>query len=369
MQCDGDLVFAVYNEKKATFGGFKQELVGQFALKLKNIRATNIRLEREEVPENSFFEFYNIVKECEVKGRILGFFDLRPCDEKMQEEADKQHEEEKERKLNMRKDFDDKKATKGGLTQKNVEQVKSNSTDVKIKISAMCLRNLNSSAKKPRLSFKLTNEPSTGKDDKGHEIKPNEKLEDQESTCNPYILGSVSFDANVADNLLDWPYLKIKFYDEAFFGSGDGYSTLLLFPYATSFLQQKDVDSTLLTFNTQVEANKTKQRAGSSQKGSAKGSKLSSRSSRTISGSGKSKKDKAEASEFSAITEEDEENEEDNDQKIEEVQEKEEEDKKEDQAKEKTAEETKEDKEKKKKEVEEDKLVEEDKDDQDKVIL
>ena len=71
----------VYNERPSAIGESKKEKIGQFSLKLKNIRATKIRVEREGILPDNFFEFYNIVKESKIKGRVLAFFDLSPCEE------------------------------------------------------------------------------------------------------------------------------------------------------------------------------------------------------------------------------------------------------------------------------------------------
>lgn len=350
LQYDGDLVLIVYNERPSAIGESKKEKVGQFSLKLKNIRATKIRIEREGILPDSFFEFYNIVKESKIKGRILAFFDLSPC------EGDN-------------KEIIEYPETKDGLTMANVEKIDRESTEATIKITVMGLRNLKTAAKKPMLTFKLTNDQQN----EIHELKINsEKLEEQSATCNPYILNTISFNTKLSDKIIDWPYLNVTLSDEAFFGCGKGHTTLLLFPYASNFIPQSYIESTLLTFNTQVEANKTKQRAGSSQKGSSRSSKLSYRSMRTITGSHLSRSKKSDLTEIESISN-DGDDDRDKESKCREIPEKEDEEiktkKGEPEIKMTKVEAEKLDEDQKKQEEEENKLLEEDKVEEDKVSI
>ena len=183
--------------------------------------------------------------------------------------------------------------------------------EVKITITALGLRNLVSSAKKPILKFKLTN----GADSEVYTLEVNEKrVTKQDSTCNPYILNTIEFTAKVADTVSDWPYLQVSLTDEGWFGCKNGYTTLLLFPYAT-FLAEADKKATFSMFNAGVEVSKTRTRAGTTKRGSSLGSKLSHRSLRTISGSHRSSRSSRSAvssvRSWSVIVQEDDEDDED----------------------------------------------------------
>jgi hypothetical protein len=266
LRYEGDLVVLAYREYKGFFG-VKTEIIGQFALKLLNVRATRIKLDMEEADSYYFKEFYNLVKDSNVNGRVLAFFDLEECDPNEDEAA---IEREKTRKQ-----------TTDGLTIANVEKLNIAPTDVRVTITGLCLRNLTSGAKKPVLKFKLSNDPENNE----YVMKVNEeRVEEQGTTVNPYILNTIQFETKVSDNISDWPFLKVSLTDEGFLGCKNGYTTLLLFPYA-SFVSESDKRATIFMFNTNVDVTKTRSRAGTTKKGSSLGSKLSHRSVRTISGS------------------------------------------------------------------------------------
>ena len=262
-------------------------MVGQVARKRLNVKATRIKLDQEGADAFYFKELYNLVKDSTVTGRILAFFDLEECDLD-EDEGETTHAKPKD-----------------GLTIANVEKLNMEPTDVKITVTALCLRNLTSSAKKPILKFKLTSDP----EDKEYVINVNEeRVSEQETTCNPYILNTIQFETKVADNISDWPFLKISLIDDGFLGCKNGYTTLLLFPYAP-FIPETDKKATICMYNTNVDINKTRSRAGTTKRGSSLGSKLSHRSLRTLSGSHRSSKKSQSAlssiSSLSAIEEDD----------------------------------------------------------------
>jgi len=266
LRYEGDLVVIAHREYKGFFG-VKTEIVGQFALKLLNVRATRIKLDQEGADARYFKEFHNLVKDSTVNGRLLTFFDLEECDPNEDEatigrEKNKQHSAD-------------------GLTIANVEKLNVAPTNVRITITALCLRNLTSAAKKPVLKFKLSNDPENNE----YVLKVNEEMVgEQQTSANPYILNTIQFETKASDTISDWPFLKVSLTDESFLGCKNGYTTLLLFPYA-SFVSESDKRATILMFNTNVDVNKTRSRAGTTKKGSSLGSKLSHRSARTISGS------------------------------------------------------------------------------------
>ena len=78
LKYEGDLVVFAYRTAKGLLGT-KPEIVGQFAFKLLNLRATRIKLDNEGIDANYFKEYYNIVKDSKVNGRVLAFFDLEEC--------------------------------------------------------------------------------------------------------------------------------------------------------------------------------------------------------------------------------------------------------------------------------------------------
>jgi len=268
LKYEGDLVVLCYRDYKSLLGA-KTELVGQFALKLLNVRATRVRVDQEGVDPNYFKEYYNLVKESQVHGRILAFFDLEECSPEEEQEG---HEDAIP------------KTVPDGLTVANIEKLNMLPVEARITITALGLRNLISSAKKPVLKFKLTNDPTNAEYKLGVD---EDKIPNQSASCNPYILNTVTFDTVLPDNISDWPYLQISLTDDGWFGTKKGYTTLLLFPFA-NFVTESAKKATILMLNTNVDQFKTRTRAGTTKKGSSLGSKLSHRSQRTLSGSHRS---------------------------------------------------------------------------------
>lgn len=260
LKYEGDLLVLAYKKVKGMFGG-KEELLGQFALKLLNIRATRIRLDQEGIDTNYFKEYYNLVKDSVVNGRILAFFDLEECNS-------------------------DEETTKptDGLTIANVEQLNAASTEVKISVTALCIRELIKPAKKPLLKFKLSNEAAE------HSLAiDKERIPYQDSSNSLYFLSTLEFTTCVPDNISDWPFLQIRFVDEGWLGCNDGYTTLLLFPHA-DFISDSDKKATINIFNANTTVANTRSRAGSTKSGRSMSSKLSHRSIRTLSGSHRTSK-------------------------------------------------------------------------------
>eukprot|EP01022_Parablepharisma_sp_SALTPOND_P029649 TRINITY_DN742_c1_g1_i1.p2 TRINITY_DN742_c1_g1~~TRINITY_DN742_c1_g1_i1.p2 ORF type:complete len:1121 (-),score=124.91 TRINITY_DN742_c1_g1_i1:15245-18607(-) len=290
LRYEGDLVVIVYRMVKGMMGT-KKEMVGQFVLKLLNIRATRIKLNEQGIDTNYFREYFNIVKDSTVNGRVLAFFTLEKSKNEDDKEDSDEDKAEDKKEEDGKNDFEDNKEDNQGkkeygLTEGNLQRLNMEQTDVTVTITALGLRNLTKSAKKPVLTFSITNDSEMKK----HEIRANKELaETQGSTDNPYILNTVKFDAKVADKVIDWPFLQISLTDEGWFGCKNAYTTLLLFPYAT-FLSEVDKKRTLNVFNTNVEVTKTRTRAGTTKKGSSLGSGLSGRKLTTISGSHRNSK-------------------------------------------------------------------------------
>ena len=260
LKYEGDLLVLAYKKIKGIFGE-KEELLGQFALKLLNIRATRIRLNQEGINANYFKEYYNLVRDSVIHGRILAFFDLEECNS----------------------DQETVKIT-DGLTIANVEQLNIASTEVKISITVLCIRELIKQAKKPLIKFKLTN------DTKEYSFTVNkERIPYQDSSNSLYVLNTIEFNANVPDNISDWPFLQIQFVDEAWLGCNEGFTTLLLFPYA-DFISDSDKKATINMFNVNTTGANIRSRSGSSKGGYSLSGKLSHRSIRTVSGSQRTSK-------------------------------------------------------------------------------
>lgn len=270
LQHEGDLVVTVYNERSGIFGA-KSEPLGQFAIKLSNLQATKIRLKREDVTEGYFHEFYNVVKDSHVNGRLLAFFDLEPC------------LEEGPGSVLAVTAAENPVPTKGTLTEGSIRRLNNMTLESRITITVLGLRNLGSKARKPTLTFRLTNDPKKEE----HVLNINEeRVKSQEPTENPYFLNTIQFDTALSDMYIDWPFLEVELKDESWRGCASGHTTLLLLPYA-DYVSEADMKATLNTFNTGVETSKTRTIAGSTRKGSSC-SRLSSRCSRSHSGSHRS---------------------------------------------------------------------------------
>ncbi len=240
-------------------------------MKLSNLRALEIRLRREGRDKRFFCEFYNLVMNSQVMGRILAFFDLEETPAEETENFEKP-------------DATTIPPVPSGLRIADVEQLNALSFEVKVSISVLGLRELKSAGKQPMLEFRLTND-NIKRGDPSRTIKVNEELvRDQGASCNPYVLNKIEFTANVSDRFEDWPFLQVYLtYADGWFGRKYGYTTLLLFPFA-SFIPEPYKMAIINMFNSNVEVAKTRTRAGSTKKGTT----LGQRSSRTMSGSHRS---------------------------------------------------------------------------------
>ncbi len=277
LQYEGDLVVLVYNERKGMLGT-SRDLLGQFAIKLLNLRATKIQLKHDDVTEGYFYEYYNVVRESQVNGRLLAFFDLEPCPQESTEGVPR---------LIDGATATPPSAPPDGLTEAEITRLNKGMLESRVTVTVLGLRNLTKTAKKPVLTFRLTNDPKK----EAHVVKVDDtRVTNQEATANPYVLNSVQFDVSLPDMYIDWPFLEVTLTDEGWFGCAPGHTTLLLLPYA-DYVAESDVKATLNVFNTNVEVTKTRARAGTStHKSSSHGSKLSYRSIRTRSGSHRSSK-------------------------------------------------------------------------------
>lgn len=292
LEFNGDLVINFYNRKEGGF--FKKstanEHIGSIAFKLINLLESTKKVQIQVEKRDYYMEYFNISKNGKANGRVLASFYLDPAEE----------EKEGEKGFTLGEGIDTRKDEEG-LTQARLAQQETEKC--KIHIAVLGLRYLPKAPSDPILTFKLTNS------DKEHALKPNEaRLAGVEKTSNPNFLDIVDIDCDLYDNAIDWPYLQVKFSDPGLFGCQSGYTTLLLFPYATDFLSPKIISCTRAIFNNMQKDEKMQQYQGTTKKGSSRYGSLSSRSIISQSGSHRSSKEES-LGKISEISEENEEEE------------------------------------------------------------